>query len=259
MSEEKLFIVPPNSVRVWCGYRLHSMEIKKFQDLLGQVFIPACVKMQVKLGLTAYVPTVLAGMSEKDDSVPDETALIFYKSQDTWKNDFKTLAERIYALDHHGVFSFEKNDFDFKSFSNFPVLFDGTLKIETPVYLFDKQADWMHGKIIHFVGSRPTNMKTDEFQENISKALTNIQENIKLDGAIACIDENYLVYWELSQVEQVTGNLPTGIPLFEKIFTDWKKTFTAKPTFLPKGLWDEWPGMNDVNPGSSFNMIFDRV
>jgi hypothetical protein len=250
----KSFPVAPDSVRVWCGYKMHDMELKKFQDLLGQVFIPACVKLQTKIGLTSYIPTVLAGMSEKKDYVPDETALIFYESQDVYRDCFKTLAERVYALDHHGVFSFEKNDLDFKSYSDFPILFDGSLKIQKPVYLFDKQADWMHGKIRHFVGSRPPNMQFDEFQKIISKSLTKIQQSVKLDGAIACIDDNYLVYWELMQDD----SSPSGISLLDGIFTDWKNIFTANPTSIPKDLWDEWPGLANVNSGSSLNMTFDR-
>lgn len=256
MSIQKLL-----PVRVWCGYRLHSMDIDKFETLLGTVFIPACVEMQTKLGLTAYVPTVLSGLSGKDDSIPDETALVFYKSQKEYKGDFETLAERIYALDHHGVFSFDKTEKDFKSYSDFPAPFTGSLKFKSPVYLFANDADWMHGKVTHFVGTRPSNMEPNKFQEIISKILTKIQENIKLDGAIACLDENYLVYWELVTKEQGDNDSPTGISLLDEVFTEWKQTFTAKPTSLPKGLWEHWEGMNGNDPlpsGSSFNLVFDR-
>lgn len=258
MSIQNPFPVSPDAVRVWCGYRHHSMNVKDFQKNLGNVFIPACVKMQTNLGLTSYIPTVLLGIRNKESFVPDETALIFYKSQEAYKAGFNTLAERIYALDHHGVFSFEKNEYEFSSYSKFPVLFDGHLEIKQPVYLFENKSDWMHGNVKHFVGTRPENIKGDEFQERISKILSTIQRNKELDGAIACIDRDYLVYWESVSDEQKANGLPTGIPIIEDVFTEWKQVFTAKHTSLSKGLWDEWAGIEDLDAGSCFNMVFDR-
>jgi len=250
--------VDPDSVRVWCGYRHHSMHVKDFQDKLGEVFIPACVKLQTNLGLTAYIPTVLLGIRNKESFVPDETALVFYKSQETYRACFNTLAERIYALDHHGVFSFEKNEYEFQSYSEFPKLFTGSLEFKKPVYLFDKKTDWMNGKSKHFVGTRDSKMPPAEFQENISKIISTIQKNEKLDGAIACIDSDYLVYWELISNEQTENNLSIGIPLLEKAFKEWKQSFTAKDMSLPKGLWDNWEGITNIDAGSCLNMVFDR-
>lgn len=258
MSIKNPFPVSPDAVRVWCGYRHHSMNVKDFQEKLGNVFIPACVKMQTNLGLTSYIPAVLLGIRNKESFVPDETALIFYKSQKNYRAGFNTLAERIYALDHHGVFSFEKNEYEFSSYSEFPVLFEGTLEIKQPVYLFTEHVDWMNGKVKHFVGTRPDNIKANEFQEVVSKILSTIQKNKKLDGAIACIDSDYLVYWELVLDEQGVDDLSTGIPLLEKTFTKWKHIFIAKQSSIPKGLWEDWPGMEDVDAGSCFNMLFDR-
>lgn len=249
--------VSPKSVRVWCGYRHHSMHVKDFQDKLGDVFIPACVKMQTELGLTAYIPTVLLGIRDKESFVPDETALVFYKSQETYRDCFNTLAMRIYALDHRGVFSFEKDEYGFQSYSDFPILHNGTLEFKKPVYLFEKSVDWMNGKSKHFVGVRPSKMKSDEFQKMVSKIISTIQKNKKLDGAIACIDRDYLVYWELVH-EHDENDVASGIPLLEDAFKEWKECFTARDMSLPKGLWDDWEGITNIDAGSCLNMVFDR-
>jgi hypothetical protein len=243
--------VPPNAVRVWRGYRLPTLPLDQFYSKLGTVFVPATVLMQIDAGLCSYTPTVPAGLTGKPDTVPDETAILFWESPETYWNGFTRLAVRTYTLTHGGVY------LPIQSRADLPVLFKGTLAADQPVYLFNKAADWMRGTINHFVAERPATMDLPAFQAAVATVLSNIQKQALLDGAIACVGNDYLVYWELRPVVTGTQTPPSGIPTLQSALTGWSQVFTPAPTFVPVGLWDEWAGM-DVRAGSSFNMQFTR-
>jgi hypothetical protein len=253
MTDRPSVLVAPSAVRVWRGFRLPDLELAQFYAKLGTVFVPATVLMQVDAGLHAYAPTVPAGLPGKPDTVPDETAILFWSSQATYWNGFTRLAVRTYTLTHNGVYLTQNN----QSRADFPVPFAGALTADQPVYLFEKPADWMHGAIAHLVAARPARLDPASFFGGVAKTLANIRETIALDGAIACVGNDYLVYWELGPLAPGAKQGPSGIPLLQAQLTDWSQSFATAPTFLPIGLWDEWSGM-DVRAGSSFNMQFKR-
>jgi hypothetical protein len=246
-------LVAPASVRVWRGFRLPALSVDQFHDKLGSVFVPATVKMQVEAGLQAYVPTVPAGLPAKPDSVPDETAILFWPSQASYWNGFTRLAVRTYTLTHGGVYLTQDN----QSRADFPVFFAGTVAPDQPVYLFERPADWMNGAIRHLVAARPASMRPAQFQAAVAAALAAIQAEVALDGAIACIGDDYLVYWELGPLAPGLQQAPSGLPMLQEGLSGWSQVFAPAPTFIPVGLWDAWPGM-DVRAGSSFNLQFER-
>ena len=90
MSTTDPVLVAPDAVRVWRGFRLPALSINQFYSKLGSVFVPATVKMQVEAGLRSYTPTVPGGLPGKPDSVPDETAILFWESQATYWNGFNS-------------------------------------------------------------------------------------------------------------------------------------------------------------------------
>jgi hypothetical protein len=257
MSSENSIVTPPDSVRVWRGFRLQSLPLDQFYSKLGSVFIPATVKFQIDAGLHSYTPAVPAGLDGKPDWVPDETAILFWKSQQTYWNGFTRLSVRTYTLTHGGVYITTGTPL---SRADFPVLFTDaqSLAVDAPVFLFNKNADWMNGTIRHLVAERPRNMDPQTFKSGIADVLTKIQAlTPQLDGAIACIGDEYLVYWELGAIAPGTNNPVSGIALFQPVLTGWKQVLNPAPTFLPIGIYDEWAGM-DVRAGSSFNMQFTR-
>ena len=69
------------------------------------VFVPSTVLMQIDIGLEGYIPSVLGGLEGKPDTVPDETAILFWESQQTYRDGFKTLAVRTYTLTHGAVYT----------------------------------------------------------------------------------------------------------------------------------------------------------
>ena len=239
-------------MRVWRGFQLPTLSLDQFCNKLGTVFVPATVKMQIEIGLQAYVPSIPAGLAGKPATVPDETAVLFWETAETYWNGFTTLAARTYMLTHGGCYVTANN----ASRADFPVLFAGSVTSDQPVYLIDKPADWMTGAVRHLVGARPAAQNSAAFHIAVAKALAQVQKTVAVEAAIACVGDDYLVYWELGSAAPGTPNPPTGIALIQAV-VEWNKTFAPAPTYLPVGLWDEWAGM-DVVSGSSFNMRFDR-
>jgi hypothetical protein len=251
------FKVAPGAVRVWRGFRLPTLTLADFYAKLGSVFVPATVKFQIHAGLHSYTPTVPAGLPGKPDYVPDETAVLYWKSEQTYWNGFTRLSVRTYTLTHNGVYVTSGSPL---SRADFPVAFSGvdSLNVDAPVFLFHQDADWMKGTIRHIVAERPRSMEMPKFKQAIAEALTQIQKlTPQLDGAVACIGDEYLVYWELGAMAPGVKNPVSGIEILQKMLTGWSQVFNPAPTYIPVGIYDEWPGMN-VTAGSSFNMQFDR-
>jgi hypothetical protein len=248
---------PPDAVRVWRGFRLSTLPVEQFYSKLGTVFVPATVKFQIDAGLHSYTPSVPAGLAGKPDYVPDETAILFWKSQQTYWNGFTRLSVRTYTLTHGGVYITTTTPL---SRADFPILFTGaaSLTVDAPVFLFKNDADWMNGTVRHIVAERPRNVDAATFKQNIADALTKIQALApQLSGAVACIGDEYVVYWELGPLAPGTGTPVSGIPLLQPVLAGWQQVFNPAPTYLPIGIYDEWAGM-DVRAGSSFNMQYLR-
>jgi hypothetical protein len=254
MPDPRPQLVAPEAVRVWRGFRLPALDVAQFYKDLGTVFVPATVLMQIDAGLHSYTPTVPAGLPGKPDTVPDETAILFWESQAAYWNGFTRLAVRTYTLTHGGVYATQNG----QSRADFPILFEGSVTSDQPVYLFEAPADWMHGTVGHLVAARPAELDVATFHANVGEVLAEIRATLPLSGAIACVGDDYLVYWELGPAAPGQKQGPTGVPLLQAAFKDWSQDFAPAPTFLPIGLWDEWSGM-DVRAGSTFNLQFQRA
>lgn len=232
---------PPEAVRVWRGFRAENMAPTDFFSRLGSVFVPATVEMQVEAGLFAYLPTVPADLPGKPASVPDETAILFWETQDTYQEGFERLAVRTYTLTHAAVYTPESR-------ADFPARFTGELEFDQPYYLVDAAADWMRDGALHVVGGRNTGVAAEDFRSEVIQALEEVQKDETLAGAIVCVSADYLVYWQLGGGQDLSKLTSC---------CDWSEAFQPQPTSLPAGLWDIWPGLT-VTSGDSFNMQFTR-
>lgn len=257
MISDNSVLSPPDAVRVWRGFKSPGLTTEQFYSKLGSVFIPATVKFQIDAGLHSYTPAIPAGLEGKPDYVPDETAILFWKSQETYWNGFTRLAVRTYTLTHGGVYITTGTPL---SRADFPILFTdaSSLLVDAPVFLFDADVDWMNGNINHLIAERPRDIDIETFRNNVANQLSQIQQlNASLQSAIACIGEEYLVYWELSPIASGVSSPVSGIPLLQSILTGWSQVLSPAPTYLPIDIYEEWSGM-DVRGGSSFNMQFKR-
>ncbi|MFZ1153548.1 MAG: hypothetical protein WAN93_01445 [Solirubrobacteraceae bacterium] len=236
----------PDAVRVWRGFRAQAIDIPAFYERLSTVFVPATVLMQIDAGLDGYIPTVIAGLPGKPEEVPDETAILFWDSQQTYGDGFKKLAVRTYTLTHGAVYTQSSG-------AGFPLPFAGELQADQPYHLAARQEDWMHGSVRHLIGARPVDVDPGRFRAQIGEVFVAAQAS-ELCGAIACAGNNYVVYWEL-QSNQPDGSAERFAALAER--TAWSHTVASRPVTLDSGLWDDWSGMN-IAPGDSLNLQFQR-
>ena len=238
------FQIPPDAVRIWRGFRQPTLALQDFFDRLGQTFVPSTVEMQIENGLDVYIPAIPAGLEGKPSTVPDETAILFWDSQQTYHDGFNTLAGRTYTLTHGGVYTHASG-------ANFPTLYGGELQMDTCYFLIDRSEDWMHGEVRHLVAAVPSGPTAEVFGR-YQEILNGIQARGAVAGAIVCVGASYIVYWDLNGA---------GDPGLEELasVSGWQKVLTPRPYTFPKssGLWDKWPGMTIVS-GDSFNMQFVR-
>lgn len=241
----KQLLTPPDAVHVWRGFRNPSLSSQEYYSRLSKTFVPSTVTMQIPNKLAGYMPTFAEGVERKPDTVPDETAIVFWKSQQAYYDGFGTLAGRIYTLSHGSVFTPKP-----QSDASFPVSYAGTLLLDgTCFYLIDKPADWMHGQIKHLIAEVPPGAAAvAEYQ----KTLTEIQKRAKADGALVCVTAGYIVYWQLNGADD---------PGFDALVqaSGWHMVREPKAYTMPEGsgLWDTWPGL-DIERGDSLNMQFTR-
>jgi hypothetical protein len=243
---------PPNAVRVWRGFRSRSLTPAKFLDKLGAVFIPSTVQLQPPLGMTAYLPAVVP--DEKPSSVPDEIALVFYESQDVYRETFQTLGGRVYAELHGSVFGQASR-------SDFPILIDaasdsGKLEPDTPYHLFDQETDWQHGSCKVLVGVRKKTQQVEAFHKAVLNWIKRERDRapLGLDGAIVCVSDDCLTYWEHWRDQTVARE--TNIESLGKLVTPVMLE-DAQPATVSPSLTSPFAGLR-IAGGEFLNFQFQR-
>jgi hypothetical protein len=249
--------VPPNSVRVWRGFRLASVPERTFFDKLGSVFCPATVQIQAPVGLTAYLPSVLP--SDKHPAAPDEIAIVFYEYQNAYEEAKQTVGGRAYSDLHALVFDLNESK------SGFPELYAGTVATNAKYYLFEEPVDWQMGYSLAFVGVCAGGDE-EGFRNAIAGFLSEVQQEGGPDGAIASASSRapdspdaqaeFVVYWEHWPDEAAAANskIPQLADL-EKVEAVYHQPFTPCP--FDAGLWRATDGVK-VDGGESFNFQFTR-
>lgn len=240
MSNVKPLPVAPDSVHVWRGFRSETKTPQEFTQFLGSVFLPACSLLQPNAGLHAYIPS-LPKRDGKPDSVPDQTALMFWTTPQTYHNAFKTVAVRAYTNLHGDAYREGSS-------AQFPILLANTVKAEQPYFLINQPADWMLGRVHHLVGAKPAGQSTADFLDMVYKWAADVRDNAPkgLEGALLCAGEVYVVAWLLWNLEATTAD-PLNA-LAEQV-EPWLNT-NADHYVMPAGLWDEWPGISLSYPNS---------
>ena len=237
----KSYPVAPDSVYVWRGFMAPPPRTyANFVDFLGNVFVPACALLQPKVGLRAYIPT-LVPQENKPNAVPDQTALMFWDTSQSHNLANGALAVRIYQNLHGDVYDMSRS-----SLPENPILLPTDVSkfvAEQPYYLFANTADWMLGQTQHVVGARPVGTDVQSFQSAIFDWCTKFRMNAPkgVDAALVCCGNDYAVAW-------VHSKLPI------KNFSIVLKGFTAllqvqlklapRILNLPAGLWNKWNGID---------------
>jgi len=256
MVRKKHREVDPYPVRVWWGYagrsfRASLQDMATFHKALGSIFIPATVQMMLPLGLVAYLPTIVP--RDSDPSVPDEIALVFYRSKEMYRNTGECVAGRAYSLLHKTVFNFENSDDIPTSHSDFPEKF-GPESINTfPGYyfLFEKFVDWQCGEVMVQVEIRD-GVSVDAFNTVASERIITLQKNPppKLDGAVVSLFGGCLLLWT-----HWSNKSPVDYSVFKG--SDPVRTVVSvrqKPLQISSDPWQPYTGLK-VKEGDGFNFI----
>jgi hypothetical protein len=244
--------VAPNSVHVWRGYKKGTDA--EFADFLGHVFLPAGSLLQPNAGLHAFFPS-LPSNDGKPNTVPDQTALMFWTNQETYKEGFNKMAVRAYTNLHGDLYDTTKSK------SGFPIFFEEAFEQDQPYFLIDKKADWMLSDVHHLVAQRSPDQNPADFVNMLQDWAKSIQSNTPegLNGTIICADKEYTVIWMCW--EQGTDQLNFINDLASKTKV-WLNLESSKYK-MPVGLWDNWTkdGKPDGIPQefpSSLSIQLDR-
>jgi hypothetical protein len=140
--------VSAESARVWRGYA--SVERDEFERTLADTFIPVTVQMMEPLGLRAYLPALLP----KHETLPDEIALVFYKSQAAYTATRNTPIARVYGPLHKTIFRMSADGGAPKSVSSFPSRWQAGSALEpgVPKFVFGNALDWQEEGAAVFAG-----------------------------------------------------------------------------------------------------------
>src|SRR5262249_43430895 len=160
--------VPADSVRVFRGRKKAGAPRDMFVHLLGHVFMPITVQMQRLYGLTAYLPAILP--QSKDSRLPDEVALVFYRTQECYHEAKRCIGGRAYSELHELAFDMSA------SRSGFPKLLAADeITSDQPYHLFERSVDWQTGYSRLFVGTRRADAASDAFLAGVVKVARQVQ------------------------------------------------------------------------------------
>jgi hypothetical protein len=227
--------VAPDSVHVWRGYRAPAKTYEDFAGFLGKVFVPACSLLQPNAGLRAYVPS-MPSQNGKPSTVPDQTALMFWASQQAYADAFNTVAVRAYTNLHGGGYAVPPSS------AQFPIPLAQQVVAEQPYHLFDNPADWMLGTVRHLVGGRPEAQTAEEFLAAIQTWATRYRQ-LKpegVDAALLCAGNDYVAFWEHWSEGQPVSTSP--LDELSQVVTPYLNK-VAEPV-APGGLWEDWAGFD---------------
>jgi hypothetical protein len=238
--------VAPDSVHVWRGFRASGKSYQEFVEFLGGVFVPACVLLQPNAGLRAYIPS-MPGPKDKPVLVPDQTALMFWATQQAYGDAFKTPAVRAYTNLHGGGYGPGSS-------AQFPIALADRVAAEQPYYLVDVPADWMLGGVRHLVGARRGTQTSVDFLAAVYAwaAAYRRDRPPAVDGALLCAGESYVLLWE---------HWPAAVA--DSPFSRLLELVTPYPCKEAErvapggGLWDPWPGF-DLTRQDCINIQLDR-
>ena len=237
--------VPANAVRVFRGRKRPALKRPNFLNKLATVFMPMTIQMQRLYGLTAYLPAVPP--SNENPILPDEVALVFYRTPGAYQESKRCVGGRAYSDLHELVFDIAE------SASEFPELFDGKVKFDQPYHLFNMSVDWQSGSTRLYLGTRLVELKPEAFGAGIAKIATTLQQSRgDQDAVIFCVSEDYLVWWEHSPrpMERSFGFEPLSKEAFIK---------TARTLYVPSSLTRPYNGLTLNDGGDFVNFQFARA
>ena len=238
--------VPADSVRVFRGRKRADTRRDMFVQRLGQVFMPVTIQMQRLYGLTAYLPAVLP--ESKDNTIPDEVALVFYRTQECYHEAKRCIGGRAYSDLHELAFDMSA------SRSDFPILFAADeIAPDQPYHLFEQSIDWQTGYSRLFVGTRKVGAGSDAFLAGVANAARRVQADPRsLDAVIFSATSDWVVWWDHS---------PTATDAVHSLDTvaDRVHSSAARRLRVQPNLLEPYSGLSLDAQKDFLNLQFPRV
>lgn len=245
--------VDPGNVYVWRGFRSATKSQDDFAKFLGTVFVPACALLQPKVGLRAYLPTMVPQVG-KPAAVPDQTALMWWATPTAHDEAFEALAVRVYSNLHGDAYDMTRSHTP-----EVPTALGATLTQDQPVYLLDGRADWMLGRVFELVATPKAGVDTAAL---LAAAYTwaagfRASPPAGAQGALLVVGDGYLAAWicgaagggDLSGA--FAGLLDRTDPVLQR---------EARHLTLGAGLWDDWAGLDlTVDDCVNIQLVRPRV
>jgi hypothetical protein len=179
--------VSPDAVRVFRGRKREGLPHDVFLEQLGTIFMPITVQMQRLYGLTAYLPAVLP--PDHPAGIPDEIALVFYRTQEAYHFAKQCVGGRAYSELHDLVFDMTKSP------STFPTAFGGEVQFAQAYHLLAGPVDWQGGPSRVYVGTRKPTLTPEAFRAQIAARAADLKKTAGVDAAILCATADWLVCW----------------------------------------------------------------
>jgi hypothetical protein len=241
--------VPSDAVRVFRGIKRQGLAFDELLHKLESVFIPMTVQMQRLYGLTAYLPALLPpGYGE---GIPDEVALVFYRTQNAYHEAKRCIGGRAYSELHELVFDMKASQ------SGFPRLFVGTIEPGQPYHLFDTSVDWQVGSARLAVGRLRNDVPPDALIARVRDESMALQASRDgLDGVIFCVTPPCLLWWE---------HAPDAVPAFDPATDRFRDVadvvFAGTPRLqrVPPDITAPYSGLTLRSTGDFVSMQFSRL
>ena len=192
----------------------------------------------------------MVSQAGKPATVPDQTALMFWATDQAHDAATGTVAVRAYQNLHGGAYDMSKSS------SATPLAFGGGIVAEQPYHLLNGPADWMLGTVRHFVGGRPDAQDTAAWLAEIGTWASGYAERppTGVDGALLCAGDNYVTFWEHTSLD-----VPSSSPALDQLAALATVYLSKEAALTPPGggLWDQWPGW-DLGQHDCMNVQLDR-
>jgi hypothetical protein len=239
--------VPADSVRVFRGRKKADTRRDAFVQRLERLFMPVTIQMQRLYGLTAYLPAVLPELHQS--AIPDEVALVFYRTQECYHEAKRCIGGRAYSELHELAFDMSA------SHSEFPqLLASDKITPDQPYHLFDRSIDWQTGYSRLLVATRKPGAGSDAFLAGVAKVARQVQADPKLvDAAIFSATSDWVVWWDHSSV-----GAPGPVHSLNDV-ADLVYESAARCLRVPPNLLEPYAGLSLNVQGDFLNLQFPRV
>jgi hypothetical protein len=245
--------LPKLPIRAWLGWRREDIIRSRFVDQLGDLFLPMTIHVgRDRLGsLAGYSAAVMPG--NLGSVVPDETALVFYKSIPDYVRTMATLEGRGYQTLHGALFDLTRS-----STKDFPVLLGDSLLLDTnPYYAYSNVEGidrWQAMTTRMMIGLRMRSLDQSLFKVNLFDCLRGLQKKAPTaEGAlIVRASRDFVVAWQLGD-PAANGDHLEQIADLPSVQSIW--TAEAKQVAVPADLntADRWL---NVSPGDFLRFQF---